>query len=72
MTTITIPTNLTNKSNLVAIPYEEYKRFLSFSSKKEVVLSLSQKNRLKNARKNLSAGKFLTFNELKKRLGNKN
>jgi len=65
MATITIPKNSINASNLIAIPYEEYKRFFYFSlPKKEVVLNLSQKKRLQSARKNLSTGKFLTFNEL--------
>jgi len=68
MTTITIPKNLTRESDLIAIPYEEYRRFLNFIPKKDVVLSSSQKNRLKTARKNLSNGKFLTFNELRKKL----
>ncbi len=73
MTTITIPKNLTSESNLIAIPYKEYERFLASSLyKKEIILTLSQRNRLKNARKNLSTGKFLTFNELKKKLGTKN
>ena len=73
MTTITIPKNLINTNNLIAVSYEEYKRFLASSfPKKEIVLSLSQKNRLKNARKNLSMGKFLTFDELRKKVGVKN
>lgn len=73
MATITIPKNLISESNLIAIPYEEYKRFLASSfSKKEIVLSLSQKKRLHSARKNLRAGNFLTLNELKKKLGAKN
>ena len=72
MTTITIPENLTRESNLIAVPYEEYRRFLGFIPKKEIVLSPPQKNRLKTARKNLSNGKFLTLNELRKKLEAKN
>ena len=73
MTTITIPKNLTGVSNLIAIPYAEYEKLLIFSfNKKEIYLSMSQKSRLKNARKNLSMGKFLTFDELRKKMGVKN
>ena len=73
MTTITIPKNLIGRSNLIAIPYAEYEQLLISSfNKKEISLSVSQKNRLKNARKNLSMGKFLTFDELRKKMGVKN
>ena len=61
------------ENNLIAIPHKEYERLLSFSlPKKEIFLNSSQKDRLESARKNLKSGKFLTFNELRKKMGVKN
>ena len=68
MTTITIPQGVF-KDGFVVLPRLKYEELLVSSfSKKEIVLSLSQKNRLQSARKNLSVGKFLTLNELRKKL----
>ena len=62
MTTITIPKNFISNDDLVIIPRKQYESLLNlYSFKKEVVLSLSQKNRLQSARKNLKSGKFLTI-----------
>lgn len=70
MVTITISNNLMKENDLIAISQEEYKRLLSFSfPKKEILLNSSQKNRLASARKNLKSGKFLTFNELQRKMG---
>ena len=73
MTTITIPQKLI-KDDLVIIPRKEYekllKSYLEQSKKqKEVILTSSQKDRLKKARKNLTQGKFLTLYDLKQKLG---
>jgi hypothetical protein len=73
MTTITIPKNFISNDDLVIMPRKQYESLLSlFPIKKEVILSLSQKNRLQSARKNLKSGKFLTINELRKKLEAKN
>ena len=72
MATITIPNEIT-KEGFVVLPRREYERLLvSFLPGKEVTLTLSQKKRLQSARVNLSKGKFLTLNELGKKLGIKN
>lgn len=72
MSTLTIPQGVF-KDGFVVLPRRKYEELLAFSfSRKEVVLSLSQKNRLEFARKNLSTGKFLTINELRKKLEVKN
>ena len=73
MNTLTIPRNLIKNDDLVILPRKEYERLLSTAFlNKEVVLTLPQKKRLYSARENLSAGKSLTFNELRKKLGVKN
>ena len=72
MATITIPNEIT-KEGFVVLPRREYERLLvSFLPGKEITLTLSQKKRLQSARVNLSKGKFLTLNELGKKLGIKN
>jgi len=72
MATLSIPQELI-KEGFVVLPRRKYEELLASSfPKKEIVLSLSQKNRLQSARKNLSAGKFLTLNELRKKMEFKN
>ncbi|MFY9493170.1 MAG: hypothetical protein WAP55_01710 [Minisyncoccia bacterium] len=68
---VTIPKNMVEKGDLVIIPRKEYEEFLSFRLKKtrEVELTPAQKKALKEARKNLARGKFLTIHELKRKLG---
>jgi hypothetical protein len=69
MATITIPKNFILNDDLVVMPRKQYESLLRlYPLKKEVVLNLSQKNRLEIARKNLKSGKFFTINELKKKL----
>lgn len=73
MNTITIPKKLIKNDDLVVLPRKEYEKLLSTSLlKKEVILTQPQIKRLQSARHNLSVGKSLTFNELRKKLGVKN
>lgn len=72
MATITIPNKIT-KDGFVVLPRKEYEQImLSFWPKRKISLTLSQKKKLQFARANLRHGKFLTLNELGKKLGIKN
>lgn len=74
MIPITIPKKLIKNGDLVIIPRQEYEEYLKFRSQKnsEIELTPAQKRALKEARTNLSQGKYLTFHELKQKLGVKN
>lgn len=70
---VTIPKEFNKRSDLVAIPREEYEEFLEY--KEDVArfeLTKAQKKGLAQARKNLTNGKFLTLEQLKRKLGIKN
>lgn len=76
MPTLTIPENILKESELVIIPRKEYKEFSEWKTAfkppakyKTFKPTLAQKRALKRARKNLAEGKFLTIDELKKKLG---
>ncbi|HEY4474255.1 MAG TPA: hypothetical protein VI957_03785 [Candidatus Paceibacterota bacterium] len=71
MFTITIPKTLANKGDLIVIPRTEYKKLLA--NKKEeggnLTLTLAQKKLLVRAKKDLRAGKLLSYGELGRKLG---
>jgi len=73
MTTITIPRTTAKKSDLVAVPKDEYKAFIAWlklmKSKETFEPSASDKKALKKARKNLSTGRSLTIADLERELG---
>ncbi|HBV01514.1 MAG TPA: hypothetical protein DEF00_03980 [Candidatus Taylorbacteria bacterium] len=69
MNTITIPKTLAPKDDLVVVPRKEYEALLSFRTYREVRISKAQKQALRRAEKNLSAGKTLSYHELVRKLG---
>ena len=73
MTTITIPKTLIKEKELVLIPRREYEEFSRWQKTtkpfKSFKPTLAQKKALSKARKNFANGKFLTIDELKRKLG---
>ncbi len=71
MTVITIPKEFTKTGDLVLIPKQEYNKLLQAKLKqiKEIKLTPSQKKAVTAARKRIARGEFLTFDELKAKLG---
>ena len=69
MNTITIPKNLAKKDDLVVIPRREYEALLALRQVREFVPTAAQKRALLQARKNRKEGRYLTINELRKKLG---
>lgn len=69
MNTITIPKTPAPKDDLVVIPRKEYEALLSFRTYREVRITRAQKQALRRAEKNLSAGKTLSYHELVRKLG---
>ena len=69
MSTITIPKNLAGKDDLVVIPRREYEALLAFRKIREFVPTAAQKRALIQARKNRKEERYLTINELRKKLG---
>jgi len=71
MNTITIPRNLVSKDDLVVIPRKEYEALLrsKLLEIKEFIPTSAQRRVLSAARKRIARGEFLTFNELKTKLG---
>jgi hypothetical protein len=68
-TTVTIPKKVTKGEELVIITRREYKDFLDFKKLSEFEPTVAQRRALAQARKNRRSGKFLTFDELKEKLG---
>jgi hypothetical protein len=70
MTTLTIPKNLMNKGELVLVPRREYESMLNkiASYPAEVSISLAIRKKITAARKRMKAGKYLTLDELNKKL----
>ena len=66
---ITIPKKITKGKELVVIPREEYEKLLELEKIYEFQPTAAQKRALIKARKNRKKGNFLTFNELKNKLG---
>ena len=76
MVTITIPKQLHNQRELMAVSAGDYKEFLTWQKERkqsrvisEYQPTIAEKKALVQARKNRLAGKFLTFDELKRKLG---
>lgn len=69
MATITIPKKITKGEELVVIPRKEYEELLELKKIPEFQPTSAQKKALTRARKNRQKGNFLTFNELKQKLG---
>ena len=69
MVILTIPKKLTRQDDLVVIPRREYEALLEFKKIKEFTPTFAQKKALTGARKEYKAGNYLTFNELKQKLG---
>lgn len=69
MNTITIPKTLAQKDDLIVVPRQEYEALLSFKTYREVRITKAQKQALRLAEKNLSAGKTLSYHELVRKLG---
>ena len=69
MNVITIPKKMIAE-DLVIVLRREYEDLLQFNSRtvKEVPLTVVQKQALMRARRNLARGKYLTVNELKRKL----
>ena len=68
---IAIPKELSKNEDLMVIPRSDYEEFLQL--KKIIPLinpTLSEKKAIKEARKEIKAGKYLTLNQLKNELGN--
>jgi len=69
MVILTIPKKLAKKDDLVVIPKREYEALLELKKIREFTPTATQKRALARARKEYKAGKYLTFNELKQKLG---
>ncbi len=69
MVTITIPKKITKGEELIIIPRKEYEKLLELKKIPEFQPTPAQKKALKRARQNRGRGNFLTFNELKQKLG---
>jgi hypothetical protein len=72
MTTVTIPRELTDRSDLVAVPRDEYAKFIAWQKKlksgKTFSPTASEKKLLADARKRRRRGNYLTFDELHRTL----
>ena len=69
MNTLTIPKKLAKNGDLVVIPRKEYEEFLELRRIKEFIPTPIQKRALRQAERNFSRGKTLSYNELIKKLG---
>ncbi len=66
---IPIPKKFAQKGDLVIIPKKEYERLLAAQDDDPDTLTPAEKRAVKRAQKNFRAGKYITLDELKKRLG---
>lgn len=69
MATVTIPKKITKGEELVIIPRKDYEKLLELKKIPEFRPTIVQKKALIKARRNKKKGNFLTFNELKNKLG---
>lgn len=69
MSTVTIPKKITKGTELVVIPRKDYEKLLSQKTIPEFKPTETDKKALARARENRAAGKFLTIDELKQKLG---
>ncbi|PIQ07419.1 MAG: hypothetical protein COW72_00420, partial [Candidatus Nealsonbacteria bacterium CG18_big_fil_WC_8_21_14_2_50_37_10] len=65
----TIPKKITKGEELVIIPRKDYEKLLEFKKIPEFRPTIVQKKALIEARRNRKKSNFLTFNELKAKLG---
>ena len=69
MSTLTIPKKMTGGTELVVMPRKDYEKLLAQKAVPEFKPTEADKKALASARKNRAAGKFLTIDELKQKLG---
>ena len=69
MNTIIIPKNFAKQDDLVVVLRKEYEALLELRQIREFVPTAAQKKALLRARKNRKEGRYLTINEIRKRLG---
>lgn len=67
--TITIPTTLIHKGDLVVIPRREYETLRVLNMIREFTPSLAQRKALLRAERNLEQGKTLSYHALATKLG---
>jgi len=76
MATITIPRKITKGEELIIVPRREYEEFSRWKGVIKTFKTFSpnpaQKKALREARKDYKKGKYITLNELKRRLEIKN
>jgi len=72
MNTITIPKELSQKDDLIVIPRKKYEALLKLTRSVEFTPTVTQKNALKRAEKNLKNKKSLSYDEVLSELGFKN
>jgi hypothetical protein len=73
MTTITIPKGINTGAELVAVPRRNYEEFLVWQKKMKSVKTFKPTAKdlreIKQARKDIAAGEYLTIDELRHELG---
>ncbi|MEK7561171.1 MAG: hypothetical protein AAB539_04440 [Patescibacteria group bacterium] len=69
MNTVTVPKRVTRHEELVVLSRREYEKLRAAVVIPEFEPTAAEKKDLVRARKNRKAGKFLTFHELKQKLG---
>ena len=76
MPTITIPSSINIKEQLIAVPKRTYEEFLAWQKKiksvKTFTPTAAEKRTIQKARKNLAEGNYLTLEQLRHELGIKN
>jgi len=72
MATVTIPREMAERRDLVAVPRREYEQFIEWQrrvkSAKTFAPTAAQKRALASARKRRRQGEYLTFHELRRAL----
>ena len=69
MNTVTIPKKLAERDDLIVIPKKDYEKLLLSKKVLEFSPTDVDKKTLERARRNRAAGKFLTLDELRQKLG---
>jgi len=69
MNTITIPRKLAERDDLIVIPRKDYEKLLLSKKVFEFTPTNTDKKILERARRNRQAGKFITLDELQRKLG---
>lgn len=69
MNTVTIPKKLAERDDLIVIPRKDYKKLLLSKKVFEFTPTDTDKKTLERARKNRRAGRFITLDELQRKLG---